>query len=629
MKTETQTQTESKPLKPLKIGPAVFGMWSGGHYMHFGEDVGAERLKDLVRTAYEKGIRTFMTADVYGNGDSDKVLGEALQEYPRESYKLLGAIGHDFYNGIRQGEKGYPRFTDPALRNENEFAAYIKEAAAKSLERLQTNYFDVLFLHNPDQTGYTSPVVWSTFHELKQNGVTRATGLAPGPANGFTLDIIGCFEDFGDQIDWAMIILNPFEPWPGQLCLKAAEKYNVKVLTRVVDYGGIFHDALKPGAQLPRADHRSFRPAGWIEAGNEKLEQLRPYAEKAGASMLQLASLWNMSQSPVAAVVPTLIQERGESGKPLETQIEELKGVEALPKLSAEEVKEIAELGNNKGCMALKGGSRQYQSLPQGDQWPINEKLEEVAKRWGIEPDRDLYFAGDPRDLREKGLPVRGIPQASNKRLFIQFLAFGNCNDTKPIIKLLKEKKLESVVYTDANDSKGIGLLFMSEDPEFFVREKACLLAHKAFDKLVLKPEFAMFGRTYSSGREPDLEDWLVKKPRKTAFNPNWPWAIWYPLRRKGAFETLTPQEQGKILFEHAMIGRNYGGADYAHDIRLACHGLDKNDNEFVIGLTGRELFPLSHIIQTMRKTKQTSEYIESLGPFFVGKAIYQSELKI
>jgi chlorite dismutase len=71
----------------------------------------------------------------------------------------------------------------------------------------------------------------------------------------------------------------------------------------------------------------------------------------------------------------------------------------------------------------------------------------------------------------------------------------------------------------------------------------------------------------------------------------------------------------------------SFGKADYAHDIRLACHGLDKNDNDFVIGVLGRELYPLSALIQTMRKTKQTSQYLESLGPFFIGKAIWQAKL--
>ena len=94
------------------------------------------------------------------------------------------------------------------------------------------------------------------------------------------------------------------------------------------------------------------------------------------------------------------------------------------------------------------------------------------------------------------------------------------------------------------------------------------------------------------------------------------------PRKRTGAFSRLDPKEQGAILREHGTIGRQYGAQDLAHDIRLACHGLDTNDNDFVIGLIGSSLYPLSHVVQSMRKTKQTGEYMEHMGPFFVGRVI-------
>src|SRR5690606_17672214 len=127
---------------------------------------------------------------------------------------------------------------------------------------------------------------------------------------------------------------------------------------------------------------------------------------------------------------------------------------------------------------------------------------------------------------------------------------------------------------------------------------------------------------------EQDLEYWLVERPQKTAMNPDWPWAIWYPLRRTGSFNRLEPRERGAILREHGTIGMAYGDRDLAHDIRLACHGLDASDNEFLIGLVGRDLYPLSHIVQTMRSTRQTSEFMDSLGPFFVGYAERRVEPK-
>jgi chlorite dismutase len=217
--------------------------------------------------------------------------------------------------------------------------------------------------------------------------------------------------------------------------------------------------------------------------------------------------------------------------------------------------------------------------------------------------------------------------QASERRLFMQLSAFGGCLDIKPLVRALESSRVEAVLYQDLNDARGVGVVAMSEDPVFFVTAWRDVFNAEPFAGLSQKPELAMFGRTYASGFETDLDDWLLRRPRRAALNPAWPWGIWYPLRRTGAFSRLTPQEQGAVIREHSVLGRAYGDADLAHDVRLACHGLDVNDNDFVIGLVGRDLHPLSHLVQAMRKTVQTSQYIQTLGPFFIGHAVWQSPL--
>ncbi len=188
-----------------------------------------------------------ITADVYGAGEADAMLGRAIAGHPREQMCLVGAVGHDFYEGERDGPRGFPRFTDPRLRTEDGYAAYLRMATERSLERCGIDRFDLLLLHNPDRIGYTSEAVWNGMAALENAGLTRMIGVAPGPANGFTLDLIDCLERFGPLLDWAMIILNPLEPWPGELTLQAATQAGVKVITRVVDYGGMFFDDVLPG----------------------------------------------------------------------------------------------------------------------------------------------------------------------------------------------------------------------------------------------------------------------------------------------------------------------------------------------------------------------------------------------
>jgi len=224
-------------------------------------------------------------------------------------------------------------------------------------------------------------------------------------------------------------------------------------------------------------------------------------------------------------------------------------------------------------------------------------------------------------DVQERGAGG----QALDRRLFMQLQVFTGCADPKPLSAALEKAGVEAALYRDVNDPLGVGVLGMHEDPAFFVTRFRDVLAVEPFDTLTQRPALTMLGRTYASGFEPDLAEWLLRRPRRSVLNPAWPWAIWYPLRRTGAFAKLSREEQGTILREHATIGRAYGEADLAHDIRLACYGLDTNDNDFVIGLVGPELHPLSHLIQAMRRTIQTSEYIERLGPFFVGHAYWQS----
>jgi chlorite dismutase len=231
----------------------------------------------------------------------------------------------------------------------------------------------------------------------------------------------------------------------------------------------------------------------------------------------------------------------------------------------------------------------------------------------------------EPPDLSEKGGLKDGMPQRSDERLFMQLLAFGGCPDAAAVARYIQHVGLEAVVYEDVNDPRGIAILAMTRTPQAFVETLRPALNSGPCASLTLKPEYTMLGRTYAIGYEPDLHDTLIERPRRTVLNREWPWAVWYPLRRSGNFAQLDEQEQRKILAEHGSIGMAFGSGDLAHDIRLACHGLDRDDNDFVIGLIGKELFPLSAVVQSMRKTQQTSLYLDRLGPFLVGRAVWPS----
>ena len=261
-------------------GRTAIGTWSGGRFMHFGEPIDEERLAALLRPG--DGIDTVITADVYGAGEADALLGRALDG--RRARRVLASSARSATTSSRASataRAAFPRFTDPRLRGPDEYAGYLRRATERSLERLGVDSL------RPAAAPQPRP------HRLhlggglgRDGGAARrrpdadAIGVAPGPANGFTLDLLDCFERFGDRIDWAMVILNPLEPWPGELCLDAAAEHGVRVITRVVDYGGLFWDDVLPGHEFAEHDHRRFRPDGWVEAGRERLERMRPIAER-------------------------------------------------------------------------------------------------------------------------------------------------------------------------------------------------------------------------------------------------------------------------------------------------------------------------------------------------------------
>lgn len=240
--------------------------------------------------------------------------------------------------------------------------------------------------------------------------------------------------------------------------------------------------------------------------------------------------------------------------------------------------------------------------------------------------DRFEAEALDETDVSEHGRSAEGETTSLDRRLYMQLQAFAGAGGTTELVSALEATGVAGALYEDVSDPTGVALLTLSETPDAFVSELRGFLQSPPFSGLAPKPELTMLGRTYAIGHEQDLEEALVERPRRRVLDPALRWAIWYPLRRAGSFEQLSRSEQNAILMEHGGVGMAFGRAGLGYDIRLACHGLDRADNDFVVGLLGPELHPLSIIVQRMRKTKQTSLHIERLGPFFAGKVAWQSK---
>ena len=147
------------------------------------------------------------------------------------------------------------------------------------------------------------------------------------------------------------------------------------------------------------------------------------------------------------------------------------------------------------------------------------------------------------------GQPV----QAMDRRLFMQLIGYecGEGLDPNRAVtdlgKALDELGATAVIYADVNNPRGIALLSYGEDPADFVTKVRPAFHQASLAGLRSLPELTMIGRTYSTGYEPDLEHWLIQRPKETVHNPDWPWAVWYPLRRSGNFELLEDREKGHL----------------------------------------------------------------------------------
>ena len=309
-------------------GRTAIGTWSGGRFMHFGEPISDERLLALFRPG--DGIDTVITADVYGAGEADSLLGRALDGLARDSYSLVGAVGHDFVDGERDGPRGFPRFTDPRLRGPDGYADYLRRATEASLERVGADSFDLLLLHNPDRTGFTSEAVWDGMDAASRS---RADGgdrsrsragerLHPRPAR--LLRALRRPDRLGDG-----------DPQPARALARRALPRRRRRARDPGDHAGGRLRGSVLGRRRPRPRVRRVRPPALSapragsRPGTDGSSCMRPLAEAAGLTPIQLACQWNLAHEAVECAAPTLIQEAGPEARPVEDKRAELA---ALPK---------------------------------------------------------------------------------------------------------------------------------------------------------------------------------------------------------------------------------------------------------------------------------------------------------
>jgi aryl-alcohol dehydrogenase-like predicted oxidoreductase len=330
----------------VEVSEVAFGAWVVGTDW-WGDRSEAEAV-EMVQYALNQGVDFFDTGDVYGHGRSEELIGEALGEY-REEVTVATKVGYDFYNNPQAGHGELPKELH---------SAYVREAVERSLDRLDMEYVDVLFLHNADVSEVTDDLL-QTLYDMREEGLYDALGWALGPSIGWLAE-----GDRAVELDFDVVqtVFNLFEQTPGRHFIETIREENAdtSLIARVPHSSGLLNEQVTPDTELGKGDHRAHRPDAWFETGWEKLEKIR-FLERDGARTMGQATIqWLLSHDEVASVTPTFRSRE---------DIDEWAAAPDTPRLSETEVERVAALyADNFGIERDDGMSpEQFRSSVDGE----------------------------------------------------------------------------------------------------------------------------------------------------------------------------------------------------------------------------------------------------------------------
>ena len=331
------------PGTPITVSEVGFGTWtlSTGWW---GDKTDAEAVAMLRRALDDHGVTFFDAADAYGNGRAERQLAEAFRGR-RNEVVLATKVGYDIYDeaarAARRGQQELPMRTDPA---------FLRYAVDKCLERLETDYIDVLQIHNAKMEHVRDPELWGTLRELQREGKIRAWGAAFGPAIGWLYEAVELVEREPD-INTIQMIWNVLEQHPGSAMIEAARRHapNCCFNIRVTHASGMLEGKYTEDTVFPENDHRRHRPRSWLVNGVEKVKTLDFLAR--GMTLGQAALKWLLAEPLVVTTLPNVYDDE---------QLAEFAAASDKPDLAAEQLARVAELdetnfGVDEGPMGYKG----------------------------------------------------------------------------------------------------------------------------------------------------------------------------------------------------------------------------------------------------------------------------------
>jgi aryl-alcohol dehydrogenase-like predicted oxidoreductase len=331
------------PNTDVRVSEVGFGTWtiSTGWW---GDKTDADAVAMMRRALDDHGITFFDAADAYGNGRAERQLAEAFRGR-RDEIVIGTKIGYDIYDEqaqkSRRGQQELPMRTDPA---------FMRLAVDRCLARLETDYIDVLQIHNAKMEQVRDPQVWATLRELQREGKIRTWGAAFGPAIGWLYEAVELVER-EPEINTIQMIWNVLEQHPGSAMIEAARRHapNCCFNVRVTHASGMLEGKYTADTVFPESDHRRHRPRSWLVNGVEKVKTLDFLARD--MTLGQAALKWLLAEPLVVTTLPNIYDDE---------QVAEFAAASELPDLSPEAMRRVHELdavnfGIEEEAMKYKG----------------------------------------------------------------------------------------------------------------------------------------------------------------------------------------------------------------------------------------------------------------------------------
>ncbi len=308
----------------IKVSEIGFGAWTIA-LDWWGKKIEDDEAKRMLKRAYDLGINFFETSDMYGKGKSEKLIGEVFKGM-RNEIVISTKYGYEFENVAQISHNELPQRFDPS---------FTEHALRNSLARLQTDYIDVYGLHNPKMHHIKDDAIFNTLDNKIKEGVIGTCQIALGPAIGWTGEGLEAMNR--RYVSAVQTVYNILEQTPGNDLIEAAERKNVGILVRVPDASGILTGKVKADTKIDEKDHRSIRKGDWIKSALDKVEQLRPIANRNGLNIAELAIKFILTKRGISSVMPTVISVE---------EIEQFAEMSDGKYLSDSDMKEIASLYN-------------------------------------------------------------------------------------------------------------------------------------------------------------------------------------------------------------------------------------------------------------------------------------------